>query len=967
MPESGEDEPMPAILPWLRRRWLRLSLLPMLLLLYAGFGFLLLPKLARDFATAYVERDLHRHLEIGEIGFNPFSFELRITALRLREADGAPLLGFDALLVNADPLRSLFARAITLAELRIEGPDIAVIVDKDGTLNLARLAPPATEPAAAPGAPQPLPRLHVGQFAVDGGRVLFEDRSRPQPFRLELMPIRFALTGFRTEAGHDNPYQFNAATAAGEQLEWSGDFGLQPFSSRGSFAVRQLQLRTLDDYLQSQLPLRLAGGSVELTGRYTLQLAPALSLDLELPSLQLRDLAVAERGNAAAPPVTLKNASLTALRLSLAQRRVDVGSVQLDGADITLRREADGRLNLARLAPAAGTAPAAATEQAPAAADDIQPWQVAVARIALADSRLRVEDRSTQPAARFTLAPVAASVEHFSTAADARLAVQAELGIDAKARLRAAGDVQLQPLAAQIKLDLAGFALPSVQPYLVPLTAARLRSGALSAQLQIGYAAQGQPQLRVAGDVQVADLGLSDPAGRQDLVSWRQLKIGQLAYTQGPDRLEIAAVTVQKPYARVEIGADRKLNISALMQPAAGAAPPERGPASKATPPSKSAVPMAIEVRRVRIDDGSAYFADRSIEPAFATGIVALSGEVLGISAAPRARATIALKGRVDRYSPVEISGITAPLAPTEDTDLRLSFRNIELSTFNPYSGKFAGYNIARGKLTTELHYQLKQRGLQAEHHVIVDQLEFGEATGSKDAAPLPVKLAASLLKDRHGVIDLNLPVQGSLDDPEFRYGAIVGKVLMNTLTKIVAAPFAALGSLFGGGEELAYVEFAAGSAVVDDAERSKLATLAKALIERPQLRLDVPMASTDADAEALAQAALVARLPADAGDDKARLRALERAYRELHGKAVRYPEQVETAAARLAHIEPLLRARLRPDAAALEALGRARAEAVQGLLLQDPALLAERIFIVGGKAAEPAADGRLRMPLQLK
>ena len=143
-------------------------------------------------------------------------------------------------------------------------------------------------------------------------------------------------------------------------------------------------------------------------------------------------------------------------------------------------------------------------------------------------------------------------------------------------------------------------------------------------------------------------------------------------------------------------------------------------------------------------------------------------------------------------------------------TDLAMSFRNIELSTFNPYSGKFAGYNISKGKLTTELHYKVDGRKLDAQHHIIVEQLEFGDKTESKDAVSLPVKLAVALLKDRNGVIDLNLPVTGSLDDPKFKLGPIIWKVFVNILEKAVTAPFALLGSLFGGGPDLQFVDFRA-------------------------------------------------------------------------------------------------------------------------------------------------------------
>ena len=178
----------------------------------------------------------------------------------------------------------------------------------------------------------------------------------------------------------------------------------------------------------------------------------------------------------------------------------------------------------------------------------------------------------------------------------------------------------------------------------------------------------------------------------------------------------------------------------------------------------------------------------------------------------PSSRAKVDLHGSVDEFSPVSINGEVNFLSAALYTDLAMSFRNIELSIFNPYSGKFAGYNISKGKLTTELHYKVDGRKLDAQHHIVIDQLEFGDKTASKDAVSLPIKLAVALLKDRNGVIDLNLPVSGSLDDPKFRLGPIIWKVFVNILEKAVTAPFALLGALFGGGPDLQFIDFHPGT-----------------------------------------------------------------------------------------------------------------------------------------------------------
>jgi hypothetical protein len=258
------------------------------------------------------------------------------------------------------------------------------------------------------------------------------------------------------------------------------------------------------------------------------------------------------------------------------------------------------------------------------------------------------------------------------------------------------------------------------------------------------------------------------------------------------------------------------------------------------------------------MQDGVADFTDHSVEPTFSTAIYGLKGSVVGLSSDPSSRATVSLDGSVDRYAPVSIKGKVNVLSAATFTDIAISFSNIELPTFNPYSGKFAGYNIAQGKLTTTMEYHVENRKLDAKHHIVVDQLEFGAATESKQAVPLPIKLAVSLLKDRNGVIDLELPVGGSLDDPTFRIGPIIWKVFVNLIEKVVTAPFAALGKLFGGGPELSYVDFPAGAATLGPDQAQKLSQLASALVERPQLKLDVPLhTQADDDDAALERAGL--------------------------------------------------------------------------------------------------------------
>jgi hypothetical protein len=349
------------------------------------------------------------------------------------------------------------------------------------------------------------------------------------------------------------------------------------------------------------------------------------------------------------------------------------------------------------------------------------------------------------------------------------------------------------------------------------------------------------------------------------------------------------------------------------------------------------------------------------------------------------------LHGKVDEFSPVSIVGEVNPFGAAVYTDLALSFRNIELTLFNPYSGKFAGYNITKGKLTTELHYKIDGGKLDAQHHVTIDQLEFGDKTASKDAVSLPVKLAVALLRDKNGVIDLNVPVNGTIDDPHFKVWPIIWKVLVNIVEKVVTAPFAWIGSMFGGGPDLQFIDFQPGTSELDAVGADKVKNVAKALSERPELKLDVPIAwIADLDRPALietqfqsqvrdAQAAKggkkAAASPATLDDMEpaARLEILTKLYEKTVGGPPKYPDSVtgskakaELIDAKVDFLTQELHGHIAVGDEDLKALGQQRAVAVQQALLSGAQLDPARVFLVANDKAKNQ-DGKVRLELTLK
>jgi hypothetical protein len=677
----------------------------------------------------------------------------------------------------------------------------------------------------------------------------------------------------------------------------------------------------------------------------------------------------------------------------------------------------------------------------PAASGAGADWHFGVNSIELAETRVDFTDQTAHPAVHVLLAPASMTVQGYSNAADAPpLRVLAKIGIG-KGSVGSEGTLQLEPLTVDVKLNVLQLDLTALQPFVAQYTSLLLGSALLSSQLRLQYADRAgnsaskdsagkgtPPQLRLRGDVQVARLAVSDAALKQELVSWQQLNARGIDWQVAPDRWSIEQLRLQKPYARVAIAADGSMNVTRALlppgqagvqqpavdadeaedadgadkmaEPATPAAAAPVAAATKAVAPKAAAaeavgtkakvVPITVTPARIReilIDNGSANFSDASLTPNFATGIYNLKGRIAGLNSDPASRAEVQLTGSVDRYAPVSISGQLNLLSATAFTDITLKFSNMELTTFNPYSGKFAGYNIERGKLTTELRYKIVDRQLDAQHHVILDQLEFGAKTESKSAVPLPIKLAVALLKDRNGVIDIELPVTGSLDNPKFRVMPLVWKALRGLLRKIVTAPFALLGKLFGGGPELSNVDFAPGSSQLAADQQNKLEQLAKALTERPQLKLDIPLGTVDArDDAALSaaafSAALAPLLPAGATAElppAAELSALTTLYTRSTGAAPVWPPELAAPVKGKAPLAPelvaarrdWLRQQLAPRFAAgtneREQLGRARAEAVRAVLVDQGKIEPERIFLNARAPEGKAPETAVRMELKLQ
>jgi hypothetical protein len=417
--------------------------------------------------------------------------------------------------------------------------------------------------------------------------------------------------------------------------------------------------------------------------------------------------------------------------------------------------------------------------------------------------------------------------------------------------------------AADVKFRLSNLALSPAQPYLAQAANLKLASGRLSTQGRIKFDGKqpDSPKADFVGGFDVVDLLLTETESGERFLAWQQLVSDSVR--ANPTSLDIEELRLNKLDAKLVIFKDKTVNLTRILKSPldASVADPVANPstaeatdatvvaeapkagvqktAAKPVEPVQPAFRVAIE--RIRIDNSLLDFADYSLALPFGTRIHSLKGAFNGITTQPGVLAELEIDGQVDEFGLARAVGQIDLFNPTGFMDIKTVFRNVEMTNLTPYSATFAGRKIASGKLSLDLEYKIKERQLLGENQIIMDKLVLGERVESPTAMNLPLDLAIAILQDSDGKIDLGLPVSGSLDDPQFSYGRIIWKAIGNILTKIVTAPFRALGALFGGsGEKLEKLAFEAGEAALTPPEKEKFKQISQILNKRPGLALSI-------------------------------------------------------------------------------------------------------------------------------
>lgn len=958
--------------------------------LYGLLGFLVLPGAALQVINRQLPRFVTQPASLERLEFNPFTLELTLHRLRLGKA-GSEQLAFERLYGKLQ-WDSLWRGHLHLAEVHLECPQVAVLFDRRGGLNLTRLFKlPASPDKPEEPAGEPFP-LRLDRLRLSGGQVHFRDLrpSVPVEARYEALDLELRQLGTLPDDSAELKLQASGPNAG--RIDWSGQLSLMPLRSSGRLDIDQAGLRTWWPYVRDAAPLELEDGTLSLSSDYRLELADGLRLRLQNAAFKLASLAL--KAPDGRPLARLQSLEVGNVALDLDKRQLSIGQVLGQGLEAWAAREADGELDWQKLfAPRAAERSANGEkgedkkeEKAAKNAGNSKPWQIRLVEARLRGSRLHLADRQPAQAVELQVGPLDLALRDFDNRGQRPFRLELDSGIGRQGRLKAAGQVQVSPLAAQLQVDTRDLDLRPAQAYIAPFIRLELRSGQLDSALKIDLKGAEKPALQVDGRATIKQLHTLDTLKQRDFVKWRQLTLENLSYRHG-EQLAIGRVELDQPYARFIVNENLSTNVSELLI-AQGEQQPAQSPQKNTAQPAEKPAgpPLGIHIGAVAIRDGSANFADFSLNPNFAAAVQQLNGRIGSLDNRQPKPATVDIKGKVDRYAPVSIKGSLNPFDPLESLDIATRFQRVELTTLTPYSGKFAGYRIRKGRLNLDLHYRIEKGQLNAENRLVLEQLQLGERVDSPDAVDLPIHLAVALLKDRQGRIAIDLPVKGDLNNPEFRVMPIVWQTLRNLVVRAAQAPFKFIAGLADGGADLSQVEFSPGSSELDAAARRNLDLLGKALKERPQLRLEVEGTSALAsDGPLLAEQRLEReyrnlyyrllqqrseRLPAGADElrvpDGEKAALLESIYRSRLKQPAPTAWNGLSQEQRAARLREAVLGSWEDSTLLLRQLAQARAASIKAYLVEQAGLDDQRIYQldVGISEASPAAH--VSVPLQL-
>lgn len=601
--------------------------------------------------------------------------------------------------------------------------------------------------------------------------------------------------------------------------------------------IEQIQKAFPEDENETKVPWQFALGNVnvENVGVQWSDLAPrepyvanvnnfslhtgTLSSDENTPlTLSLGTDAIrVTRKSDNAQPFGIEGIGVEGVEVNRFSHRATVKKVSISKPTVSLKRLKDGSLDVSNYL---------YTSTQKAESEPSVPWGYQLDELSLNDGAIGFSDEVPHKNVALNFDQLNANIRYFSSDAKAKNDVSLSTRVNGKGSLELKGDLVRAPLRSNGTFGLKGIDLSIFDPYLEPSSYASLRRGMLNVAGDYDFS---PAKTAIKGKVALSDWVVNDTRDDSVLFGWQTIGATPFVYAYPDNRLKINQLAIDGFYTNALIDSKKVLNYSTLSKKSSG----------ESNTTKSTGNPFGIDIVKLVLQDSSANFSDMSLPLPFKTYIHDLEGSVLGISTTKDVTTFVKLRGGVDQYGLAKIDGQLNTAAPKKYTDIKVAFDNLDLKNYTPYSLEFMGYKIDGGKLFLNLGYKVDQGKMNGDNKVVIKQIVLGAE--KEGGSPWPMRLVVALLEDSEGVIDINLPVEGDVNKPDFKYGTVVWQMVKNLFTKAVTSPFRLLSSMMGiENDKLASIDFEGGSSTLQPPQMEKLDQIAAMLAKHPKLSMNI-------------------------------------------------------------------------------------------------------------------------------
>ncbi len=798
-----------------------------LLLTYAFAGFIAIPWFITNWLPILLKNKASINIFIKKADFNPYSFELTLKDITLYDLKKQPAFKLKRFYIDYTVF-GLFEKTFLFSNISLDSPLLYATINQNGDINLNNILPKNIKNRDNSNSKKTsLPSVVVRKIDIKNGQIKIRDNRKNKEFALDLGPYDFMAHDISTDKGKINAYTFETLINGESKVIWKGGMSIEPFKLYGKLILKDLKLPKIYKYALPNIGASLRKGSLWLTFPYQVDISKHIKFRIDNAKLSLKDIKLKDKKTTQLL-IDAKNISITDFNLNWPKQNILIDSFKISDANIYPKLQKDGKLNFTEVFTGI-LKPKKESKNTKAQ----KTWSYLLKNAKIVKTNIYFDNLNMKKETKTALRQISLHVKNISSNKQKPIAYKINSILNKSSKISISGDVIQKPLGIKSNILLSNILPIDFINYIDPYINFKLKSISIDTKANINATFNKNMKVKLTANSSLNNLVI-DSKNNQQLLGWEKVSLNGIKFQNSPISLDIKVIKLNKPYIRAYIAKNHTTNFSNLIKQS-------KVNSNKSAKKEAMQKPMKLKIEDIKLHNGVADFRDDSVPFPFHTNIHDLNGYITTLDFDSTTPSKLRLDGKIDKYGYADIKGILLPFRIKQKADINVLLKNIDLTNLTPYSGKFLGYKIKNGKMSMDLNYKISKASLIGKNKINIDTLELGQRVDSKDAVNLPIGLALALLKDSNNQIDIDLPVSGDMNNPDFSYGSIVWKAIGNMITGIVTAPFKFLGSILGiKGEDLKAIDFEHGSYKIISSEFEKFENLDKIMTKRPNIKLEI-------------------------------------------------------------------------------------------------------------------------------